>query len=464
LANACKTRFEEIGDLGSLAEAIDLHREALYLRPPGNPDRSISMNDLAIALLTRFGHFGDSASLAESIDLHRQALELRPYPHPDRPSSLANLGDALEARFLHQSLFRDLHDALDIAREGLRSCAHGHPMRVRFLFSMAQHLLRTGTDVFDFEGGVRHISEGLQDKCSTPGERLRYPTRVLPMVEAAIQFLADHTSAVRFSQPDRDELALQVYISALQLLPRAASFGLDYMARLRALSGAETISRDAAARAVLAGRTTEAVELLEEGRGVFWSQALRLRATDLDLLPDEDAHKLRSVFMTLEAGGMHDDSLSTTQRERHVEERRRLSEVAETLITDIRARPGLSRFLLPPAFSVLLQSLPKTGFVVILVASKLGYHALVLNGGAARAESITLPPPEGGFFSDAVYDSLPRDGGSEVCSSVKKDVSRLIGISKKNATKPRNLLDATLVQIWMSTVKPVIDILSLKVC
>ena len=39
-----------------LEEVITFHREALTFRPPGHPDRSQSLNNLAIAVLTRYKH------------------------------------------------------------------------------------------------------------------------------------------------------------------------------------------------------------------------------------------------------------------------------------------------------------------------------------------------------------------------------------------------------------------------
>jgi tetratricopeptide (TPR) repeat protein len=455
LANALPARFQQLGDTDSLAEALDLHRQALDLRPAGHRDRSASLNNLANALHTQFERLGDSDSLDEALDLHRQALELRPYPHPDRPSSLTNLGIALEARFAKQSLAPDLDEALEIAREGLRSCAPGHPMRVRFLFMIAKCLLQPGSRVFDFENGIHHISEGLRNRSSPASQTLRHTIHILPTVEAAMQFSAESASGVNMSQLDRHDVVLQVYVLVLELLPRAASFGLDHIGRLNALSGAETISRDAAALAVLAGRTTEAVELLEEGRGVFWLQAFRLRSADLDLVPDQDAQELRRLSKALEAGGTHDCSMSAAQRERHVEERRRLSAAAESLLEDIRTRPAMSRFLLPPAFDLLVQSLPETGFVVMLVASALGHYALVLNRAAAEVKHVTLATPPGGGFSRTFRAALPRDGGQEPASPEDIDIAHSMS---------RDLCEEMLAQLWTLVVKPVVGLLKLKVC
>jgi tetratricopeptide (TPR) repeat protein len=516
LANALHARFEQSGDLGALEETIDLHRQALSLRSPGHPDRSFSLSNLAAAVQTQFDSDGDLDLLTQAIGLHRQALNERPPGHPEHARSLSNLGTAVqklgdydsrvEALALHRRALKlrppghpqrplslsllaksvrsryespdsnrngvvarwmsflgvgsHLEEELDLYKEGLGLCGDGNPMRMSFLFDIGECLLRTETHLYNFQDGIRHIMEGLRDRSSPASQSLRRGSRSLGIIEAAYQFSMEHTDAVVFDRHDDDDLVLQVYILVIRLLPRAASFELDASGRLHALSGAETISRDAATRAIAAGRNKEAVEMLEEGRGVFWSQALRLRAKNLDLLPANDAQELRRLFRMLELGSMHDESMGKLQREQSLEERRRVSNAAEALITEIRSRPGLSHFLLPPAFSSLVQSLPETGFVVILVTSKLSHYALVLDRTNARTTSLELFPPEGGFLSEVVQASLPRDSNA---STQDKTASRAFGISKKANRRQHEPLDLVLAQLWISIVKPVIDVITVEV-
>jgi hypothetical protein len=120
----------------------------------------------------------------------------------------------------------------------------------------------------------------------------------------------------------------------------------------------------------------------------------------------------------------------------------------------------MSRFLLPPAFSSLVQSLPESGFVVLLVASDLGHRALVLNRAHGVVASLGIVPPEGGFFSEAVRVSLPRDGGPD---TEDKNVIRLMGTSGRAKRMPKDPLDQTLAQLWTLIVKPVVDKLNLQV-
>jgi tetratricopeptide (TPR) repeat protein len=464
LASALRSQFDQLGGTDTLAEAVNLHRQALSLRPPGHPFRPMSLVNLANTLKTRFEKFEDIDALTEAIFLSREALELRPHPHPGRPSVLTNLAGILSTRFMKYGLVSDLNEGLDLAREGIRCCSIGHPTRMSLFFTIGVFLLRPGTHIYDFRAGIHHLREGLRGGTSSPRHSLRFVIDALRSVENAAQLLSEYTdtsepSPTDPSSIDRDDMILELYIMAIRLLPRAAGLELDDEDRLRELSAAEPVSRDGAARAIQAGRLAEAVEMLEEGRGVFWSQALRLRATNLDGLSAQDAQELSRLFRALGAENGHDESMTAVHRERRAEERRRLSDAAEALIADVRSRPDMGRFLLPPAFNTLMQSLPETGFVIMLVASELGYHALVISRCQTRTQSIVLVPPKGGSFSKAFCTALPRDASLETDLSL----SRPLGISGRRNRTPPQAFEEVLAQLWILVVKPVIDVLDLKV-
>jgi tetratricopeptide (TPR) repeat protein len=466
LANTLQTRYEERGDVDTLAEVVSLQRQALNLYSLGHPDRSKSLHSLANGLQAQFHQLGDLASLAEAIDLRRQALNLHPLGHPDRLHSLSGLATALAA---HSSPERDMDEELRLAQEGLQSCGDGHPMRLRFLFIAAECMLQRETHVFDFANGIWHILEGLRDKTSPARLRLREAVRVMRTVEAAYQSVTQKTgAAVELHGSDHDDIVLQAYLMVIRLLPQAASLGRDHTGRLWELSRVEALSRNAAARAIVMKREEEAVEMLEEGRGVFWAQALRLRGSELDLLPPEDARELKKLLQILEAGSTRDLTLTSAQQERHAEQRRLYSEAAEAIIADIRSRPGMERFLMPPAFTSLAQSLPE-GFVVLLNIAELGDYALIMDGSARSVSSLVLklPPRLSGIKRKAAQrDSLRDYTAAEVevsddelsATATEEEEPHRLGNQRERAT-----LEDSFADLWVSIVKPVIDVLKLKV-
>jgi tetratricopeptide (TPR) repeat protein len=470
LALTLLAQYTHIDDLQSLAEAVELHRHALALCPPGHALRPLSLSNLANTLQKRFKRLGDLESLTEAVELHRQALDLRPAGHPDRLMSLMNLAFTLRTRSQqpddqgeNPGAYRvsDLVQELSLYKEGLQLCANGQPLRTRLLFNTGECMLVPGSPMFDFAEGVGSILAALQDGGSSARESLRDAIDALRMIEIAYRSFSEHPLVIgRYIQ---DNPILQVYILAIRLLPRVASFGLSHDGRLRELSGAEAISRDAAARAIAAERPTDAVEILEESRGVFWSQALRLRTRNLDLLPSQDAQELRRLFRLLDLNTADKESTTSLQRERLVEQRRRLSTAAEALIADIRSRPGMSRFLLPPTFSSLIQSLPK-GFVVFLNVSELGHHALVMDGIAKSVHCLPLRLPSR-LVGKAQKKAQTQKARMRYHDSELPAVHSVQPIAEQSraGVRERATFRDSLAELWICIVKPIIDLLQLKV-
>jgi hypothetical protein len=317
--------------------------------------------------------------------------------------------------------------------------------------------------LYNFEDGIRYILEALGDLASSARQALRNAIWALPEIEVAYRFSTERIAADELGQHHHRDLVLEAYTLVIRLLPRVASFGLDHPGRLRELSGAEMISRNAAARATAAGRDADAVEMLEEGRGVFWSQALRLRTTDLAILPTQEADELRRLFRLLDIRSIDEPSTSTVERERLVENYRRLSAKAEALIADIRSRPGVSRFLLPPAFSSLVQSLPE-GFVVFLNVSELGHHALILNGSTKSVQSLMLRLPARIVRTSpkAVKDksSQLREDDDELSAEV---MERSVAEEFRAGIREPATFGDTLADLWVYIVRPIIEELRLKV-
>jgi tetratricopeptide (TPR) repeat protein len=81
LAMELYLRFEELGKIEDLQEAITFYGEALARCPPGHPDHPSSLNNLANTLFTRFEQLGKMEDLEEAITYHHQALDLFPPGH-----------------------------------------------------------------------------------------------------------------------------------------------------------------------------------------------------------------------------------------------------------------------------------------------------------------------------------------------------------------------------------------------
>jgi tetratricopeptide (TPR) repeat protein len=441
--------FEEHKDPHLLSKAVDVLREALRLVPEGVRYRDIVLHLLAGALTASSDESGDISFLSDALILHQEALQLCPLGHPRRILPLEGLAE-LYCRLEPASLT----EAYTLYGEALEICPQGYPARVQLLSGIAKCYLDPGSAFFDAVQGISHLSEAYADNLTHITRRLRAASTDMRKVEATYASVTRDMS--KTAQSQYTALVLELYSQIISILPFAANFGIDHKARLRAVAGTDRIARNAASRAVLVGRVSLAIETLEEGRGVFWTQTLHLRTTAFDGIPGDDREELQRLLLLLDraTNGTETSELSAAQRERELGSRRHMNEQAEALIAKIRGYPGLNRFLLPSAFDAIFASLPD-GFVVIVNTSEVAHHALILHRLTGLATSVGLDFPHTGFDCASLKAKLPRDGASTFAT----DISRAMRLSSGETDS----LDYVLGLLWASIVWPVIDRLGLEV-
>jgi hypothetical protein len=441
--------FQEDGDSCLVSEAIAVLRETLTLLPEGAFLYDMALGNLAGALLASSEQSGDISLLSEAATLHQKALKLRPPGHSRRIESLDGLAD-LYCRIEPVSWQK----AHTLYCEALRICPQGYPVRAQLLSGIARCFLDASSPFFDPVQGISHLSKAYADNLTHITRRLRTASNDMRKIEATYASVTrdmDKTAQSRYSA-----LVLELYSQIIGILPFAANFGIDHKARLRAVAGTDRIARNAASRAVLVGRFSLAIETLEEGRGVFWTQTLHLRTSTFTGVPGNDRDELQRLLLLLDGAthGTETSELSAAQRERELGRLRHLNEQAQSLIAKIRGYPGLDRFLLPSAFDTVFASLPD-GFVVIVNTSEVAHHALLLHRPTGLATSVGLDFPHTGFDSASLKAKLPRDGAS----TFGVDSSRTMRLSSGETDS----LDYVLRLLWTSIVWPVIDRLGLKV-
>jgi tetratricopeptide (TPR) repeat protein len=353
LGNALESSFRFRPDLAVLTEIIDLHREALDLSPPGVPSRAQTLVDYANALQNKFEHEGDTDALALAIALQHENVEIRPSGHPQRHKSLGILARTLYVQAAYGGQLDSLSKAIAANREALTYCLDGHPDRSWLRLGLGVCFLVVNSPFFDFDEGMSHIIAGLSDDYASAWKRLRLSLIGAAQVGKACAH-AVHT--VHLPTSHCSTRMLEAYRLIIRLQLRVASLGLDHQMRLQVIAGSDELSRGAAAHALRLELLPDAVEILEEGRGIFWTQALRLRASELDELPAEDRITLRTIFRSLEKRESAADKgiVHAAQRDVDFDHWRRLSDQAEALISEIRTRPGFERFLMPPSFDALM--------------------------------------------------------------------------------------------------------------
>lgn len=272
LGNALRRRYERTDDTDDLNEAIERLRMAVRETDEKHRTWVRHLFNLGGALLFQFRHSGRRGDLDESIELLRQAVEAAPDNDPDRAGWLSTLGTALRIRFEHTEDVQDLIDALDRLNAAVEVCAVHHPDRAQYLFNLGLALKAH----FAITGSSEHFHAAIAAwQQATKSEA----------APAEVRATAAYQWGALAASNGRRVLALDGYAEAVAMLPLLSWRGLQRNDQLEQLGRWSDLTSDAAACALIAGQRRRAVELLEQGRAVIWSQALETRG-DLTALEE----------------------------------------------------------------------------------------------------------------------------------------------------------------------------------
>ncbi|MFI5569392.1 CHAT domain-containing protein [Streptomyces sp. NPDC051740] len=401
LGIAYQERFTQRMDPADIDAAVRAGRQAADATPPGHPLYATCLQNLGNTLLTRWiwrlehgdgsgpgrgggesasHEAGDLTDLDDAIAAYRAALA-EAVGLADRTLCLANLGTALRRRHQRTGRRGDEREGETHLREAVRLSPDGSPVRCRHLSALAE-LLNARHERTGDRGGATEAVALWREAALLPGA-------------AAADRVAAATSwgglALRLGQ-DRDQ-AVEGMATAVDLLPLLAWRGLHRAQRERLLADCAGLAQDAAAAALAAGRPEEAVELLERGRSVLWSQSLdqNTELDDLRAAAPALAARLDRVRSALDASGATQpaDPSRSGWLEHHEATGRRMAPAREwdALIEEVRDLPGFGNFLRPPRLAELRAGLP--GPVVLVNVSTVRCDALIVTGDAVRV--VPLP-------------------------------------------------------------------------
>jgi CHAT domain-containing protein len=359
-----------------LDQAIALQREALALLPVGHTHQSLSLGNLALQLFTRFGHRGNDRDLDDAITLQREALALCAVGHPDRSTSLNNLATQLSARFNHRSNGEDLHESREHLRCALTLLTQHDPHQLKVHISLAAVYLSfhnsgldgtgPGEDTDSLNAAMHHFKAAANVVSGGLLSRLRASLRW-------VRHADQHTHGTQ----------LEAYATSIQLLDAYMSATASVSSRHNAMKEfSSVLAVDAASCALRSGDVCRAIELLEQGRTLIWTQMARVR-TPLDSLQNHGDHavalveKFRNLSSLLDKPPASNLGTANLNVEAEATRYRRLVEEWNTAVEEIRMIEGFSRFLLPPLFSD-LQNAACDGPIIVLLASKSSCNAIII--------------------------------------------------------------------------------------
>ncbi|KAJ2927363.1 hypothetical protein H1R20_g9731, partial [Candolleomyces eurysporus] len=514
-------RFRRTGALSDTAEAVSALRRSVELTPAGHPDLPVMLNKLGILLLKRFECTGAFSNIVELTLLTRQAVELMPADHPDLPGVLSNLQNILFS-ILRNLLLKDskrpgalsdIAESISVQQRAVELTPPGHPDLPHTLNNLGSSLFRR----YERTGALSDIAEiiSIQQQALelTPA---RHSTRPGMLNNLGNSFC--HRSVLTRSGNDLNN-SIALYMSAatcgygppssrliaarrwaslsykhhpdspqtltafdmvIQLMSLVASLDQTVQHRHAVLQNTTGLPCKAAAAGCSLGRADKALEWLEQGRCLVWTQLSNLRTLLVDLhTPNESlARRLLDVSRRLEDSGSRQGphiDMSISEKISLEDEARVHLELAnewEELVSTVRRTvPGFENFLQSSPCSTLLQHLPDSGPIVVINVHKDRCDAIALIAGLDEPFHIPLhsfSQKKAITYSNELTAYLQlndlRMRGVQAETDEEEDTDnepreRAIrpSVNKKLRNQiVRNILGA----LWREVVKPILDALA----
>ncbi|MFI8965995.1 CHAT domain-containing protein [Streptomyces sp. NPDC053493] len=401
LSEALGARFDASGDERDLREAVAWAERAVRSRPLGKGPSVEALRVLG-AQHVRAAREGIDApaawqaavtALREGVALEERTggrncrfqLAVALLETPREGPRAAALAEAEE-------LARDLADR---AKPGSRSAGEYHSLLAMVLLEQIDEDPEPVPALWEACAGA---SRSAAENAALPAQMRLYAARMWGLLAAAT---AVDIAAGRVTPDVAGDTAERLWASgaeglglAVELMPLVAWRGVAHHDQRTFLADLHELAVDAAAAAVGAGRPERAVELLERGRTVMWSQLLDLRTTELSRLRAEDPE----TFARLDAIREELDSALPAGEEESPEAAERRTALAREWETRVR-RAGLLR----PADYATLRAAAADGPVVVVNISELGCHALIV-----RSEGPVSVVPLDALTHGDVRDLLDR--------------------------------------------------------
>ncbi|KAG8738401.1 hypothetical protein FRC10_006928 [Ceratobasidium sp. 414] len=474
-------RFEYLGDLADLDQAILYRNRGLLAAFDGHPRLPRLLESLGIALVTRAGRRGyvadcdeaimhlsraaeleanndagkaqilrilgnafsikwfnlhENSDLDEAIRHHEHALEIMPTNHIDRRHFLNSLSITLKYRGYTTKRLPDIDRSIALIEEALSLTPTHHQdylANAKNLGTSLANRYELARDPADSDRAIKSLLKAIQTPSASPQGRF----------QAARDLIE---TATKFNLP----LSLDVYQLAMNLVPSVVWLGKPIDRRYQDILLIGNLVNDAAAVAISFERYDLALEWLEQGRSIVWSQILQLR-TPLDDLRRVDAslaNRLEEVSRALDRAGTAPLALSQpTEQDAQIQ--RRLAEEWDELVNRARDIPDFQDFLRPRKVSTLARA-AHSGAVVVVNVHKTQCDALAFKPGS---ESVTHIPLPNLSYRDI---NKMREGWSAAllaCATPQRGVVK----DRSKAPDPRRHFLTVLKSLWVDAAQPILE-------
>ncbi|KAI0083517.1 CHAT domain-containing protein [Irpex rosettiformis] len=462
LANSLQDRYERTRDAKDLEDAITHQFRAVELTPDGHPDKPARLNNLGARLHTRFKQFGNLDDLNQAIAHYTTALTLTPEGHHDKPSRLRNLSNSLHTRFNEAGNVPDLEEAIRCSTWSVELTPENHAQRALSLrllgFLFFTRLCSPHAHADDASCAMEAFLEAMQHPTSHPLERLR----------ASIHYARLLTEFSHlFTVPPRLTL-LEAWKHAISLVPQCIWLGNNVRSRYTSeeLSVVRVVVNDAATAAITAEEFGFALEWLETGRAVVWSQVLQLRTPldDLHRLHPQLADCFRHVSHALQLAASGSPPVPTEAQlppsfpDIQAPSSHGYALEYDKLMSTIRGLDGFEDFLRPKTLSQLAGACT-SGPVVVINVHEFRCDALVL---CRAGDAVHIPLPELSLnramdIQKYLWDLLRAKRFLSRCRGDPQDEGDERG-GRVTEMEPPDMMRKVLADLWNWVVKPIMDV------
>ena len=420
------------------AEAIQIFKELLSKTPPGSYIYGLCLSSLARLNSTKSHSTNDISDIEVTIKYCRLSLDATLSSDPGRIALLFSLCDILILAFSVTGKISHLDESIivcyDILKVKTAQSSHlpAVHLLVRSLLTREELLGRTE----DRHEAIRVMSTVVDNQYAREPDRFR-----LACQWAVLARSIGHSTT------------LTAYESAMSLVQRSLSFAptvsIQHTRLVEMGVDCQTTPLDYASFQMDLGRFEEAVETLEQGRALIWSEMRSLRSPAAQLIDDsslagrfaEINEELEALTISVPPSGKPEtedrDSVAQVGDGmdpfgRLLVKRKKLLEEREALISQIQGRPGLEGFLKMPSFTT-VRSASSRGPVILINHCKWRSDILIL---IHNSPPCIIPILEGFYdrankMRDGLFEArkhgLDSDEYQDALCSVLKGLYVLVG-------------------------------------
>ncbi|KAG8690682.1 hypothetical protein FRC11_009859 [Ceratobasidium sp. 423] len=472
IANSYRSRYHRLGNPEDINKSIDFHAQAIALIPVEHAEFSAWHSNLGLAYLSRFDRLQKPEDVSRAIECLTKAITKLPEGHRYLPGMLGNLAVCYQGRVKYLGMYDDIDKAIECYSRAVSNAPNGHAWLGRWISGLGySHSLRFRhlKSVDSLKSSIELFSRAVS---MTPDGHAELPNRLHGLGSAKLrryehlgdsQCLEDAIECFRKAANSQGEprsrfqaarrwaeLAsshgqpgyLQAYRVAMDLVPQLVWLGTTVSQRYIDVQIIGDLALEAAGVAIGEQEYSLALEWLEQGRSIVWSQTLQLRSPIDDLRLARTSQR-KFIF-----------SRRKQSPEHAAQNHRRLAKRYEDLLSQVRSLPGFEDFLRPKR-AIEFVRVARTGPVVAVNVRKRRCDALVLIPGDSVIKHVSLPSLTFERTANArtsIRQALQKQGVRERGWQIKKSKTDL-GYTGQDYWK------SALCCLWKDMALPVLEFL-----